>query len=258
MIANPLANQSATNNAGHSALNETMSGLRSWCMGIAQFDKADGSNDLMIIPIERMSMEKGLFKDIEKKYDVKAPDIHGAMKAESIQGGTALKAIWLPIGDSNRMTAPDVRKNETVEIFRYRDTELYYWNTVFRETGIRRLEHVIYAFGNLPDGFAPLDRDSSYIMEFDTKTKRIAITTSKSDGEAFKYMFEISPATNTLTLTDNVGNSVGLESESNSVFLKTAQGAEVRLRGTSGTLSASGGWTIKGFVSMPDGHGPPD
>lgn len=251
-------NQSTTNMAGQASINEVFSGLKSWSLGIAQFDKADGSNELMIIPIERMSMEKGLFKDIKKEYDVKAPDIHGILKAEKIEGGTALKATWLPIGDGNRMTAPDVRKNETVEIFRYRDTELYYWNTVFRETGIRRLEHVIYAFGNLPDGFAPLDRDSSYILEFDTKTKRIAITTSKSDGEAFKYMLEISPGTSTLTLTDNVGNSVGIISDSGTVFMQNADGAGISFTGSSGKITAPGGLSIDGFVNMPGGHGPPD
>lgn len=201
------------------------SGLRFYGLGIVSQTKPRGSNFVMVTPIEKISMGQGQMSKMQDVYDISSVDVNGTPTNEKIVGETHVKATWLPLSEGNRQTAPDVVEGETVRLFKYGTKNEYYWSTLYREPSIRRLETVLYAWGNLPTGNVPWDKTSSYWFEASTHDKYLHWHTSQSDGEAFAYDFKIDTAASTVTLTDNVGNTMFIDSKNTLYRLQNADGS---------------------------------
>jgi hypothetical protein len=191
--------------------------LKLYSLGIVTEDKARKSDTIKVCPIEDIHMDQGLIKDQVRKYESNMPNHQGVKKTGQLKGGSILDADWIPYGHSNRISAPDVIKNETVLLFRFADTGKYYWTTVFREPKIRRLETVLYAFGNLVKGLIPWTKESSYWCEVSTHDKYIKIHTSKSDGEPYEYDLHLNTETGFLHINDDIGNYIDFNSSTNTL-----------------------------------------
>lgn len=218
-------------------LQDRESRLKLYSLGIVIETKPRGTDYIEVSPIEDLPFADGLIADIKYKYDVTLPDAQGIARSSKIQGNNQLKAKWIPHGHSNRMTAPDVVKNETVIIFRYADTDEYYWTTVFREPNIRRLETVLYAYGDIPSGLIPFDKDSSYWCEVSTHDKYIHVHTAKSDGEPYEYDVKIDTATGYVLVKDDIGNFYRLDSFRNTI--EAVANEEIILTAPKVTINAS-------------------
>jgi hypothetical protein len=190
---------------------ERLSGLKLYSLGIVVKDKEVGSDQVVVYPVEELPTVYG---DISKLQQNQAslPNAQGSVKTSQAQSQNTLIATWIPYGHSNRMTSPDVVKNETLAIFRFMDTSEYYWTTIFREPSLRRTETVIYAFGNIPTGMTAFDSSTSYWVKVDTKNKLVQLHTEKNDGEACGYDIIINTAQGIFTIEDTLGNNLVLNS----------------------------------------------
>lgn len=188
------------------------SGLKFYSLGIVVADKSPGSDYIQVWPSEDFSSEQGKLGKTNRNYKSELPDINGVKKTATVTGGAHLTAKWLPNGADNRDTSPDVAKGETVKIFRYADTEKYYWTTAMREPELRRREHVRYAYSNQPSGITPYDADTSYFTEISTLEKYIKVKTANNDGEACKYNIHVDTAKGTLIIEDSLDNKIYLDS----------------------------------------------
>lgn len=204
-------------------MEERTSGLKLYSLGIVVEDKQRGSMLIKVNPVEELNLFNGPMDKHSVKHEVNLPNVKGVSKSEKIEGGSYIVAKWIPYGHSNRLSAPDVIKNETVLIFRFGDTHEYYWTTVFSEPKIRRLETVLYGFGNKKVPLDPWDKESSYWFEVSTHDKYIKLHTSKSDGEPFEYDITIDTGTGFIEMKDSVGNYIKLDSPSNSITAKANQ-----------------------------------
>jgi len=191
---------------------ERESKLKLFSLGIVIHNKERNSDLIKVTPIEELTLVSGLIADQKYKYDVTTEDHKGTTKSNKVEGDNILIAKWLPFGHSNRMTAPDVIKNETVIIFRFSDTDEYFWTTIMREPKIRRLETVNYSYCNIPKGLEPFDKESSYWIEYSTHDKYIHLHTSKNDGEPFTYDVKIDTAAGIIDIKDDVGNFIEFNS----------------------------------------------
>lgn len=196
---------------------DRQSGLKEYSLGIVLVDKERKSDNIYVVPIEDLHLDNGLIVGQIRKFDVKAPDHKGIVRSSKIEGGSKIVAKWIPYNHSNRMTAPDVVKNETVMIYRFADTDEYYWDTLFREPMLRRLETVCYAYGDIAEGFEPFDKTSSYWAEWDTVNKHVWLHTSTSDGEPFTYDVEINTGKGYINIRDSVGNYIDFDSVENTI-----------------------------------------
>lgn len=198
-------------------MDERISNFKVYSLGIVVEDKARKTDHIKVTPIEELPFQNG---DIDKQvinYDTKLQDNDGIVKPDKLEGDNFLVAKWLPYGQGNRVSSPDVIKGESVLIFRFGDTDEYYWTTIFNEPNIRRLETVTYAFGDLPTGKEPWNKDSSYYLEVSTHDKYVKFHTSTSDGEPYGYDLFLDTANGNLTVNDTVGNSVILDSPSSAI-----------------------------------------
>ena len=209
-----------------------------YSLGIVIEDKARGSDQIKVYPVEELPQISGKISDYKKDLSVSGSNIKGATQASTAKGDAILVASWIPQGNSNRNTSPDVIKNETVQIYRYADTDEYYWDTMFREPGIRRLETVCWMFGNLPKGLEAFDKKSSYWAEVSTHDQHIQIHTTKSNKEPFEYDIKLDTSTGELLIKDDIGNEIYLNSRSHQIKLSNTDGSYYDMLADNITINA--------------------
>jgi hypothetical protein len=188
----------------------------------------------------------GALKDQHYKYQEEVPDAQGIKRKQKVEGSCILIAKWHAGSSGNRMTAPDVQPGETVQIYRFADTDRYYWDTQMREPELRRQEHVVHAYCNLKSGTKAFDASTSYWTEVDTKNKKVRLHTAKNDGEPFGYDVIFDTKKGTVTLKDTDGNTIYLESKTGTIkvtaqshVIATSNGNTMHINGSSGDISIS-------------------
>ena len=125
---------------------------------------------------------------------------------------TNLKARWLNLNDSNRVTPPFVHTGEDIMIFTFGEADVYYWTTLFTELDLRKKETVLYMYGNQDEFGTASQLDNSYWKLIDTIGKIVQFHTSNNDGEACGYDFILDTKKGTYKLEDTIGNRFFLDS----------------------------------------------
>lgn len=225
-------------------MDERESKFKFFSLGIVLEDKVRGSDQIKVYPVEQLPQIDGKISDYKPGFNAKGVDARGVKTETKLEGDGVIVAEWFPDGADNRMTSPDVIKNESVKIYRYADTDTYLWKTIYREPSLRRLETVCYMFGDLISGLAPMDKESSYWFEISTHDQHIKLHTSNSNGEPFTYDFKLDTASGNLLITDNVGNSIELNSKTSYIGLKNGEGTEYLMDGPDLTLNIPGTYTV--------------
>lgn len=168
-----------------------------------------------VFPQEKFTMSAGEITDNVEKIDVKGQDANGNAYQGKVESKPTITAMWLPIGEPNRITPPDVRRNEMVIIYRYADTQYYFWSTAFNNT-LRKLETVTKWYSGTPDDGPNADTertaDNGYIVEVSTHDGHILISTSKKNGEKCRYTCAFDTKNGKFNLQDDLGTDIELDS----------------------------------------------
>ena len=231
-------------------LNQVNSRWRPIALGVVIKDKDPKSDKILVLPIEMLSQEDGLIKE-DTKVIIDETVVNQDAKPipAKFDRKSFFTARWFNGGNDGRQTAPDVVAGETVELWQYSDDQTYWWKTIFREPGLRRKEHVVFAFGNIEEKGEVFDMSSSYGFMFSTRDKKIRIWSTTSDGEpnALEMLFETD--TGNIRLRNDNGCEFGIDSRSNSTWMKTSGGA-VSIRGSNiamqGNVNVSGSLKVNG------------
>lgn len=196
------------------------SNLKLYSLGIVIEAKQRGSEYVKVSPMEVLPLQKGDMTQDTRQYNTNVPDATGVKRTSKVEGSNHIVAKWVPNGNDNRITAPDVQASETVAIYRFADTDEYYWTTLFREPKLRKLETILMAASNMP-GSGAFDKDSSYWTEISTHDSHIQVHTSQSNGEPYGYDVKIDAASGKLTIQDTIGNIIVLDSSQSDVSITT-------------------------------------
>lgn len=199
--------------------NLTSSKFRFFSFGIVTADKKRGDDYVRVWPSEELPDINGKLDDHRREFKSSIPDIHGNVKTHKAVAEAIVVARWIPLSNSNRMSAPDVVKNETVMLFTVADSQEYFWTTIYREPKLRRLETVLYMFGNLAKGLVEWTKKSSYWFEVSTHDKYVHLKTTTSDGEPYEYDVKIDTKEGRIFFKDNIGNFVLLDSPSSNIVI---------------------------------------
>jgi len=206
----------------------TASMFRQVAVGTAAENKALGSKELTVTPHEKLAFIDGELVD---RVDTLAYE--GKDSDDKVQGGTAfvsnnLTATWLP--ESNRKTAPDVRRGERISLWQFGGNDKYYWRCLNLDEELRRLETVIFAINANPsveqDGFDP---ENMYFVEFSSHTKTITLSTSQRNGEFCTYDFQFDLKNGKVVLQDSVGNYSFLDSKNTHIKMMNQLGTYFEL-----------------------------
>jgi acetolactate synthase small subunit len=175
------------------------SNLKLYSLGIVVEDKLVNSDYIVVSPMEQLSTIDGKLSDTSK---IKT------QKGQKVIKRNTILAKWIQNGQTNRATSPNVYKNETVRLYRYADTDKYYWDTVFFEPKIRRLEEVTYSYSNLKEPLVEYGPNTSYYYTVSTLNQFIHLHTSTNNGEASGYDILINTKSGEISIKDTNGNQL--------------------------------------------------
>ena len=208
-----------------------------YSLGIVVKDKQRGSPQIVVYPVEDLAGIKGDISKAGGTSTISVTDASGATISNKATSQSTIIATWVPISNSNRTSPPDVCMNETVIIYRYADTDLYYWNTIFGEPSLRKLEDVVYSFSNMRDRKGTYDETTSYFLRVNTFDKFLHLHTSTNDGEKAGYDILIDTGNGQISLIDTLGNSIILDSVAGDLNTTTTNSVEVNTQHT--TINSS-------------------
>lgn len=225
-------------------MDDRSSKLVLFSLGIVLETKSRTSDVIRVYPVEELPFVDGNLSTFSKQYSNTGINAKGVEQKTNLSADVSINAKWFPDGHDNRITSPDVVSGETVKIYRFGDTDEYYWTTLFREPKLRRKETVCYGFSNIEGGLSEFDKDSSYWFEVSTHDKKIQLHTSNNDGEPFTYDFTLDTDTGSLIITDSIGNTITLNSDAHVINLKNSDGAEFDMNKGDVTLNVPGTYTV--------------
>lgn len=148
-----------------------------------------------------------------------------------VQMANTIRAEWKGDG-TNRVSAPDVRRGERVEIWQYSNTDKYYW-VVAREPGsnVRRLETVIQTYNNSRDeNQTESTKENSWYSEISTHDGHATFKTNKSNGEQFAYTVQLDAKNGNLVVTDDAGLYIQANSGEQHVEVDNGGGSYLSMR----------------------------
>ena len=194
--------------------------FRRFSIGTVLTDLMPGSKTINILPHEVIADFDGDLESIDT-VNKQITNSTGDTFDVKLEVGKAITATWYN-PNSNRVTPPNVRKGEKVEIYQFGDAKKYYWKTMGNELDLRRLEDVVYVFVNArAEGIDTIDDSNSYTFNISTLNKMIKLQTADNDGELTTYKLYIDTKEGQVVLEDGRGNKVGLDSATDTFKIKT-------------------------------------
>ena len=190
-------------------------------LGQVTIDKEEDSLYIDVFPIE---LHPGKSGELSKPDLIKHENynIKGELENLVVSKTTTIKAKWLPLGNSNLLEPPMVGKGETVILYRYADTDNYFWVTLYNQQHLRKRDkYTIYLSnkGSVVGGDEDLEK--AYYLTFDTINKYIRLHTDDTDGELTTYDIEINTKEGFLTIIDGKKNEITLDSDKDTLTINT-------------------------------------
>ncbi len=198
--------------------------FHSW--GLVANIKPSDTKEVKVVPIEYRFGHLESVLDNPESDDSSYETENGEELVEVVKS-SAVTAKWLKF-NTNRVTAPDVRRNDQVLIWRLGNTDRYYW-TDMNVSNVKRLETVVYAWSADPKNPVKDDLSNAYFLEISTHNKSITLQTSQSNGEPFGYTLQLNTDEGRYIITDTAENIVYLDSAETVIGFKNALGTEFKL-----------------------------
>jgi len=207
------------------------SNLIFYSVGFVVRDKDWDSDIVEIYPVEKLPTVGPDMNDEEIEADVKIVDHENddikTLKLQ-IDRSKTIRAKWFSFGQYNRLTPPDVRKGEQVLLWRYSNSDLFFWTTMFNDLSLRKEEVVRFVFSDKPK----LDPDElledTYYLEINTRDKIIKFHTGDKWNEYTSYDFILNTKDGNLKVLDGKGNYIELDSPTDTLNISTNNAMTVK------------------------------
>jgi len=154
-------------------------------------------------------------KDPVEFETIKTTNADGSKKTIQTIKNPNIKARWTRLGESNRLTPPNVGLGASVVVYTYADSQDYFWTSDSVDISQRTKEKVVYGFSNKNEPDEPtasINLGKIYKLVIDTYEKISGYYTSRSDGEKAAYHIQIDGKEGELTVGDDSGNEITIQS----------------------------------------------
>lgn len=201
-----------------------------YSQGIAAHNKAPKTNKLKVVPIEALPLLDGELTDAILETVVEGKDAFDVEYTVSVRSSPAIECDWFPHG-ALPITAPDVRRGERIAIYRFADSDEFFWVDEGLDKHLRRLETVIWRFSAEPKDTAgiTLTAENCYYMTFSTHQKLIELTTSMANGEVTTWVIQLDTGEGNFTITNAEGDFIQINTQETTIHLQNAAGAFLKL-----------------------------
>ena len=137
-----------------------------------------------------------------------------------------IKAKWKG-SDANRVTAPDVRRGDSVNLYQYNDVDEFFWD--LRSDGTKtakKLETVVNAYSASTDEKeTELNEENSYTTQVSTHDGHVTVKTTKANGEPFAHILQIDTKNGNMVYADDAGLYIQADSATNRVEMDNGAGS---------------------------------
>ena len=218
--------------------------LQPWGIGQVAKDILEDEFYVDIYPIELHPNKAGEVTT-QDTLDGVVNDISGNVESIIVMKSSLIKAKWLADSDTNRLEPPTVCRGETVKLYRA-DTGRYYWVPLFNELHLRKLEKRTIILSNKRTIGAKGDSllKKAYYLTVDTINKYLRLHTDDSDGEYTTYDIEINTKDGTFILVDGKGNTIVIDSQTDSILTSVLNEMVNKSKYTINTISVDKTETI--------------
>lgn len=214
-------------------------------IGYAAADKDPNSRDLYVYSPELTPFGSPEIAATNVEVAVNTSDGKGGTHSSTLKTSNVFKATYAG-GTGMSPIPPDVRTGEQVELSNYGDTDQWYWQSSGRDDGLRRCERKLITASASTENNAPLNTANTYFLEIDTLNQKvIRLQTSQADGEKHCYTFVIDAAASTISMGDEAGQMIQLDSENQRTFMKNASGSMIELSKQDITIVCEGNLVLK-------------
>lgn len=204
-----------------------ISQLKVYSYGIVAEDKARGTDRIQVIPIEVNFANPTAVAAQETEVELNHQTATGSQDSLKLTMGNTIPATWLKF-NTNRVTSPDVKKGDQVRIHRLGETDIYYWEDM-DSMNVKRLEHVVFAFGADPNNGKTNNLNNAYWLAFSPMDKHITLHTSKMNGEAFGYDIQLDTEESKFVVMDDAGNKIWLSSVEGDIGAENSFGTKMHM-----------------------------
>ena len=192
-------------------------------------NKVLGSKIILVTPVEAVPLLDGEVKSNVTKVEYKGVDAYDVEFTTNIDIDNAIEATWIPF-ETNRATAPDVRRGERVLIWQSGDADKYYWTVTGLDDDLRRLETVVFTFNANPKEDNKANAlENCYTIEISTHTGQVTLRTTGLNNEFTTYTVQLNTKQGAFTLTDALGNFAHLDSADKLWHLQLMTGTFLKL-----------------------------
>lgn len=221
-----------------------------YSIGMVAANKLRGSSVIEVTPIEVTPLLSGELTDNITEVELAGSDSLGQSYNVKSKMTASIQAHWIPMSDTNRLTAPDVRRGEVVAIYQFGDSDVYHWACLRDMHYLRRLETVTYVFSADPNAPADPKADNCYYLEVSTHDGVVTFRTSKANGEPFAYTMQFNTKEGKVVLTDDIDNYFTIDSERNLLEMRSSAGSFMQILDKDIHIHAEGNYTrtVKGNV----------
>lgn len=195
------------------------SNLYLYSIGIVAEDRKENSTKIKVYPTEHAF---GITGDLDAEEDIKekVQNNEGEWLSLSVKSQNYIEADWLPWG-GNRVTAPDIRKGETVLIWRFGGTDQFYWMPRAYEPDLRTTEKAIYYYSNQKEPTGSPSLEEGYTFIVDSINKTVSMHTPVNNGEKVGFDVAFDTENGVLTIQDTRENTIILKSEEDTLTITT-------------------------------------
>lgn len=203
--------------------------LKLYSLGQAAENLEVGSRELEITPVEALNFLDGEVKSNPTKDTVTGIDASGMTATTAVMADNSLTATWLPL-HSNRHTPPDIRRGERVLIWQFANLSTFFWTELGLDGKYRKLETATYIWNATQDESDDTQSDKNhYSVEVSTHRGTITLQTSKANGEKVAHTVQLNPKEGKLTIMDDVGQAIYIDSIAHLIHVINADKSEVTL-----------------------------
>ncbi|ASU03813.1 putative structural protein [Erwinia phage vB_EamM_Joad] len=165
--------------------------------GIVAANKNTNTDQIMVYLPSKFPMADGKVEATAEQQEKQSLDAQGNTVNSKVLMSNAVPAFWKSMGDSNRLSSPDVREGSEVSIYQVTGQKKYYWTTWGMNAKTMRLETVMYGWSASPatdENITDPDKedfniDNFYTFMISTHTGKVSFRTSQKNQE--KTVFEV-------------------------------------------------------------------
>lgn len=197
--------------------------------GTVANNKESNTHQIYVYLPKVMPLADGKTTAEAKESQQQSKNAKGEAVQSTVMQGNAIPCVWNPMGDSNRLTPPDVREGSKVSVYQVTGSDTYYWTTWGINAETMRLETVMYGWSANPniDENAEFNIDNFYTFSVSTHTGEIRFRTSQANGEATVFEMLINAMKGKIMIGGKEKNYMVFDDIKHSLTYTNAEGSVI-------------------------------